>query len=472
MVQFFDQHGSRQTIRLGKLSPLAAREIRQKVEYLNAAAISGCPLDNETATWLARIGPDLFDRLARVELVVPRQTTIAVPRRLGDFVAHYIAKRTDAKPRTRMNLKMFGDRLAAFFGADKDLTEVKRSDADEWVRALKQKYKPGTIGRTIKGARQIFKAAVRAELIRSNPFEDVKAGSHPDKDRQQFITLEETQRVIEACPDSEWQLIVALSRYGGLRCPSEHLALTWPDVDWARARFLVHASKTEHHEHQGERWVPIFPELRPYLEAAFERADDEATHVIVAHRKVRNWRTRFTKIIHRAGLIPWPKLFQNLRASRQTELSGVHPLHVVCDWLGNSPVVAHRHYLQTTEEDFARASGAAKCAAVSPRKRASRCDTVQDGQDDESSEDVDRGELMPAGATPCNPMPEGSNTPGGIRTPNLWLRRASRYPSTYFRQRPFLYVAAGFPPSAIPSTSVGVRQFLPHWLQFGYRTVG
>ena len=38
-----------------------------------------------------------------------------------------------------------------------------------------------------------------------------------------------------------------LARYGGLRCPSEVVALTWADVDWERGRFLVKAPKTAHH---------------------------------------------------------------------------------------------------------------------------------------------------------------------------------------------------------------------------------
>ena len=39
----------------------------------------------------------------------------------------------------------------------------------------------------------------------------------------------------------------ALSRYGGLRCPSEHLALKWSDVDWDKSRIRVPSPKTEHH---------------------------------------------------------------------------------------------------------------------------------------------------------------------------------------------------------------------------------
>jgi len=68
-------------------------------------------------------------------------------------------------------------------------------------------------------------------------------------------------------------------------------------------------------------------------------------------------RTRLLKIINRAGVKPWPKLFHNLRASCETDLAKIHPIKAVCDWIGNSITVAQRHYLQTTEEDFERASG-------------------------------------------------------------------------------------------------------------------
>src|SRR5262249_30566793 len=123
---------------------------------------------------------------------------------LGDFIDSYIAKRTDAKPRTLLNLRMFGDRLINFFGRDKNLADIKRSDADDWVLFLEQEYAVATVGRTVKGARQYFKVACRAEIIACNLFEDLKAGSHPDKERQHFVTREDTRRVIEGCPDVEW----------------------------------------------------------------------------------------------------------------------------------------------------------------------------------------------------------------------------------------------------------------------------
>jgi hypothetical protein len=53
---------------------------------------------------------------------------------------------------------------------------------------------------------------------------------------------------------------------------------------------------------------------------------------------------------------PWPRLFHNLRASRQTELMQNLPIHVVCEWLGNSRLIAQEHYLRVTETDFEAAT--------------------------------------------------------------------------------------------------------------------
>lgn len=135
-------------------------------------------------------------------------------------------------------------------------------------------------------------------------------------------------------------------RFGGLRCPSEHLALRWGDIGW---------KKGLHHEGGDCRIVPLFPELRPHLNAVWDRPKSTGEFVITRYRDVKqNLRTQFTKIIERAGLNPWPRLFQNLRASRQTELCDVFPEHVVCAWLGNTDKVAREHYLHARETHYER----------------------------------------------------------------------------------------------------------------------
>jgi hypothetical protein len=54
-----------------------------------------------------------------------------------------------------------------------------------------------------------------------------------------------------------------------------------------------------------------------------------------------------------------------MRASRETELAKDYPLHVVTAWLGNTPKIAMKHYLMTTDADFERA---AKSAAAGVSK--------------------------------------------------------------------------------------------------------
>ena len=39
-----------------------------------------------------------------------------------------------------------------------------------------------------------------------------------------------------------------------------------------------------------------------------------------------------------------------------TELANESPIHIVCEWIGNSPDVARRHYLHVAEEHFKKAT--------------------------------------------------------------------------------------------------------------------
>jgi integrase len=355
LIQFLAGDGKRKSIRLGKVTQRIADEIKVKVEYLLAATTSGYAIDGETSQWLAKIGNDLADKLAAVDLI-PRRASA----QLKPFLDALIAQRTDVKPNTRRNLEVTKDRLVEFFGPGKNLRDINPGDADAWLLWMREKYAKGTAGRTVRRAKQLFRSAVRKKLIVENPFIDLKAPSEANEARKFFVPKADTQKVLDSCPNLEWQLLFALSRFGGLRCPSEHVELKWVDVDWARNRFWVSSPKTEHHEGHEGRWVPIFPELRPYLEQAFELAEPGTAYVINRYRDASvNLRTQLLRIIKRAGVEPWPKLFQNLRASRETELAEQYPIHVVCKWIGHAAKIAEKHYLQVRDEYFDLAAGGA-----------------------------------------------------------------------------------------------------------------
>ena len=73
----------------------------------------------------------------------------------------------------------------------------------------------------------------------------------------------------------------------------------------------------------------------------------------------------------RAGVSSWPKLFQNLRASRATELAAEYPGHEAAEWLGHSTAIAQKHYWQVTDANFARAVQNAVQPAAEVRGNAS-----------------------------------------------------------------------------------------------------
>lgn len=280
---------------------------------------------------------------------------------------------------TRLRWRQAERALVRFFGAERTLTSITAGDAEDFERWLKtgdartvryaerkasEGLAPNTVRKRISDAKQFFEDAVRRDLLVKNPFARLKGSVGSNRARDYFLTRDHAAKILAACPDAEWRLIFALSRFGGLRCPSEHLALTWDCIDWERGRLRVPSPKTEHHEGGAERWVPLFPELRPHLEAAFDAAEPDTSHVITRYRSAnQNLRTTFSKIIRRAGLSPWPKLFANLRASRATELAAEHPAHVAAAWLGHSTLVANKHYWQVTDAEFDRAAAGDNKAA-------------------------------------------------------------------------------------------------------------
>ena len=360
-IQFADHNGNRKIVRLGKLPMKAAETILAKIEGILEAKLSRRSLAPEVATWLGEIPDMLCKRLAAVGLIAPREKQQADATKLGEFIDAYLVSRTDIKPRTRINLLLVRRDLVARFGADKPLRDVTPGDADEWRRWLSSRDKPlgeNSVRRHCGRAKQLFRAALRKRLISENPFADMKnCAVQANKSREHFVTREVADKVLAECPDNEWRLIFALARYAGLRTSSETLLLSWADIDWERGRILVRSPKTEHHEGKDSRLVPIFPELRPHLEAAWDAAAEGSEFVIARRRDSNiNLRTQLLRIITKAGLPSWPKLFQNLRATCETELAETFPLHVVTAWLGNSQLVAAKHYLQVTDEHFARAS--------------------------------------------------------------------------------------------------------------------
>ena len=400
-ILFVAADGSRKTVRLGKCSERDAEQVRRHVEALAAATIHAQPVPRETAVWVRSIGHKLHDRLARAGLVEARVGVGAV--KLGPSITAYLESRMDLKPATKLVRGQVVNDLTGYFGEGRDVRTITPGQADDFKQWLIGKgLASTTIHKRLQVARSFFHAMRRRKLIEENPFEGVQLAAAGIKDRLRFITRSEIARVLEACPDHHWRVIVSLSRFGGLRCPSEVLSLRWQDVNWETGRVTVRSPKTEHFADKASRVIPLFPELRGVLMEAFDLAPEGAEYVVDERfRKAAmgpggwmnaNLRTTFAKIVRRAGLTPWPRLFHNLRASRETELAETYPVQVVTSWLGNTPTVAMRHYLMTTDAHFEaaiRGEGAGEKAAQNPAQQ-----PHADGR--KASHDEDRKTKNPA----------------------------------------------------------------------------
>ena len=178
------------------------------------------------------------------------------------------------------------------------------------------------------------------------------------------------------------------------------------------------------------RSVPACEALQPILMELFEAAAEGAVDMVpqaqVAHANITKG---FKRIIARAGLKRWPRLLQNLRASCATDWAGEHPIHESSKWLGHSPTVAAKHYLQSKDLHFKAVTGAgpwlskrdekggAKLGAPEVQNRVQRgaAPKSTDTQPSTLSPEMQRG-----CASPCETgQPRANRSSGrrGIRTP-------------------------------------------------------
>ncbi len=351
----------RETVGLGAFDESDANIAKDHIEHLIERNGRNQPPQLLTTRWLDTIPVELYDRLANLRLVEPR-TIREHPKTILAFMRAYIESRCDWKKPD--NHRQAVDKLEAFIGRDVPLRGLTRGDADRWHRGMIHEIglSPNTAGQNVKRCRQMMKSALDDGLIESNPFKEVKIDLSSDGTKNRFIDTDTADAILEACPDQEWRTIFTLARFGGMRCPSEVLALRWSDIVWGRSRFKVRSSKTARYG-KGERIVPLFPEVLRELEALFAIAEPGVkcsvdAYVIQRYRCTEaNLRTTLYRIIDNAGVERWPKPFMALRASRRTELerAGKHANHVLNAWFGHTAAIADKHYLQVTEDDYSAA---------------------------------------------------------------------------------------------------------------------
>jgi integrase len=379
-IQFEAADGQRKTIRLPGLNANQVKAVNRHIRALNAARIANLSVEEETARWLSGVSGWLRDKLIEVGLIESRE--VKPTEILSVFLRDYMANREALVKSGKLESSttsidyLTRDCLIEFFGPDKPLQEISEGDAldfydwllaeggrptkrcgSETVIRERKSLKPSTVHKRCSIASKFFLHARRKRIIDKNPFDAVNKGNMAATDNK-FLSAKDANKVLAELPDSQWKLLFALARWGGLRTGSEPRQLKWEHVDWIGQRILIHAPKNKRYEGKDKRLIPLYAELLPLLRACRAEAAKDEQYVLpmLIGRSDASLRDTMFRAIASAGLKVWPNLWRSLRSTRQTELEDRGtPTHVVCYWMNNSPKVAQKHYLKVHEDHYAKA---------------------------------------------------------------------------------------------------------------------
>ncbi len=358
-IQFKGLDGKRKTIRLGVATKQQATEFKTRVEFLLAARAMGEPPDMQTAQWVGRLAPAMHERLAASGLVGGRRV-YSLADLLGEFFAALHVKAS-----TRTHLEIIAANLRSFFGEARPIAEITAGDARQfrgWLADHGGKYggelATATVSRRLRRAKQLFQFALDKRWLLESPFAKLAGWNEVNRSKDFFVDRELFEAVLDQAVGPEFRAVLALARYGGCRCPSEVLPIQWHQINWAVGTMVIISPKTAHHEGQAQRIVPIFPEVQDALDALWASADQGQPLLFPGLQISGTSLTdRLEAACRSAGVAMWPKPWQNMRASRETELFSEYEPHVVAAWMGHSASVALKHYAQITKEHQARAAG-------------------------------------------------------------------------------------------------------------------
>lgn len=356
---------NRGRMRVGKQKSTAAI-IHFHIQDLEDAVRFGVPPSGKTLDWVRNCDPKLRRRLEEMRLVGAHGKTV------GELVEYFRQRNTGAK--RSQDLRNYSmDNVVAFFGEDMALRDIRPQDAKafkEWMLTKAKRVKkgmdpaglaPATASRRLKFVRQMFGAAKSMDWIGSNPFAKLKPGKQTNPSRAYYVDADLFTKVADELPTAEFRLAFALMRWAGLRI-GEVGELHWTGVDWSRLAIRFRTPKTEHLEGFEFRECPIFPELRPYLEAQLRVHKEMDVACCPSFAKWKDPRQQFDKVLRsamaRCGVKPWPRLFNNLRATRATEVEAEFGAKNESLWIGHGADTALKHYLiGNTESVWARATG-------------------------------------------------------------------------------------------------------------------
>jgi integrase len=129
----------------------------------------------------------------------------------------------------------------------KPLGQITRAELETWQREMRLKCKPSTVNRELGRLRHMFNRAVDWGMLEESPMEGLKF-LRENNARQRYLSLEECERLIQACISPRVQAIVVIALHTGMRL-GEILSLRHHDLDFRAGLILIPDSKNGEPRH-------------------------------------------------------------------------------------------------------------------------------------------------------------------------------------------------------------------------------
>ncbi len=253
-------------------------------------------------------------------------------------------------------------RLTSQFGSMR-LGEIRPRDVAAYVAEQSKVLSAATVGRDVGVLYDVFKTALREELVGSNPVENANR-PRIEETEWRILQPDEIRRVAQAFKDPQARTMFLTLAQLGLR-KSELQELRWRDVSLVEKSLRVVKSKSK----AGRRTIAIPPLLLGDLERHYQRtahkADDDRVFCHAQRGTVYSkeiWIPLFTAALKAAGIKGRVRPFHDLRHTAITNraAAGLTPIVLMYE-AGHSNMAITQRYINWAgvvfAEEAARAEG-------------------------------------------------------------------------------------------------------------------
>lgn len=235
-----------------------------------------------------------------------RASTTKRYKAVTDHFRRYLTdKRTDIKMLSQLNPEV--------------IEGYKTFRRDEWINPNgkspdSDNARKGARGRTVnlelEGIKTMLNLAIKWDYLKENPMKHVKPLKTDDKKALRFLTAEECNKFLEACPKELYPVYFTFISTGMRKSELEYLL--WKDIDLGRRKIYIR-QKPNWQPKTGEREIPISDDLHEVLSKHKKKnrkatKDDYVFNIVENDRSHNMLRNELIKIAETAEIEDFTKV--------------------------------------------------------------------------------------------------------------------------------------------------------------------